>query len=281
MVARVPERPRREPPRRRCGSLEVCGRQVVAHQPQVQVRQVAQPRVQVLLGRLFGVGDRVEGPVVLVQRRSRPPLGHHHIVAGPFCEAPLRARRQQPVGCHREHSVLQSRRAPRGADCREEPAEAQPPPHCLDRGDGPDSGRPLSAQRADVDALFVQVRLQRGHDPLELARLAQSRHLPQTQQGPVTHLGAVAHGLHQRQVLVGLVAPAATGRLHEHTHNNTINIPSRPPYVAPTNPRRNVTPQHKTPRQRPPPITNTPSTRQTRDREMPARWVGIRPTPVV
>ena len=217
VVARVPERPGREPPRRRCRPLEVGGGHVIAHQPQIQVRQIAKPRVQVLLGRLLSVGDRVEGPIELIQRRRRPALGHDHIAAGPLDEATLRARRHQPVRHHREHRVLQRRRAPPPAHRSEEPAQTQPLPHRRHRRDRAHSRRPLRGQRPDIDTLLVQMRLQRGHDPLQLARLAQSRHLPQTQQGPVTDLGAVANRLHQRQVLVHLVAPATTCRLHEHT----------------------------------------------------------------
>ena len=58
---------------------------------------------------------------------------------------------------------------------------------------------------------------QGGHDTFQLAGLAQSGHFPQAQQRPVTNLRAVADGLHQSQVFVHLVAPAAAGRLDEHT----------------------------------------------------------------
>ena len=155
--------------------------------------------------------------------------------------------------------MLQRAGAAPVANLGEPPVKAQPLPHRGHRGNRPHRGRPLSGQRADIDALFAQVRLQRGHDPLELAGLAQSGHLAEAQQGPVTDSGAVANGLHQRQVLIHLVAPAATGRLHKHTitipsyyqtvkHVSPLQIPAGTPshntkpqvsgYLPPPNPRQ-------------------------------------------
>ena len=58
---------------------------------------------------------------------------------------------------------------------------------------------------------------QGGDDAIQPSRLSQRRHLPEAQQRPVPDLAALAHGLHQRQVLVGLVAPLPACRLHEHS----------------------------------------------------------------
>ena len=244
MVPGVPERPRREPVRQPGRPLEAGGRQVIAHQPQVQIREIAQPRIQVGLGLLLRVGCGIDGPVVLAQRRSRPPLGHDHIGSGPLAQAPFRARRHQPVGHHREHGVLQSVGPAPRAEPGEPPVQSQPPPHRGHRGHRSQSRGPLSGQRADVDPLAAQVRLQSGHDALQLPSLPQSGHLAEADQRLVPDPGPIANGLDQRQVLIHLVAPATSGRLHEHTsiipsHQHAVNHMS--PLHIPTE-----TPPHNT-----------------------------------
>ena len=79
-------------------------------------------------------------------------------------------------------------------------------------GERPDPwhrGRVRRHQGVDIDAFAVKMGLQRRDNALELARVAQGRHLTQAQQGAEPDPAAVTHRLHQRQaqVLVGLVAP--------------------------------------------------------------------------
>ena len=89
----------------------------------------------------------------------------------------------------------------------------------------------------------------------------------------MTDLRAVADGLHQRQILVHLVAPATACCLHEHTQNNTTNSPAHQHYVAPTHPHPNGALHHKTPGQRTNHLHQTPPTRQTRVEEFHA-WAN-------
>ena len=115
LVTGVPERFRWEPVRGARVALEIGGRQVVANHREIHVGEVAQPGIQLGLGCFLGGGDDVEGPVVLVQRWGRPPLGHRHIPVDPFDQTPFRAGIDKAVGHHREHRLRQRFRAAVGA----------------------------------------------------------------------------------------------------------------------------------------------------------------------
>ena len=204
-----------------------------------------------LLGLFFGVRGGIEGPVVLIRRRRRPPLGHRRVALGPLAQAPFRARRHQPVRRHREHRVGQRRRAPPRAHGVEEPAQAQPLPQRPRSRHAARRRRPLRCQSPDIDALATQMRLQSRDDAPELARAAQSGHLPQPQQRPVRRLGALADRFHQRQVLVRLVAPSTPSRLHEHSKQHNACCTKTQLCVAPTFRSRKTVSRHKTTGQRP------------------------------
>ncbi len=75
--------------------------------------------------------------------------------------------------------MLQGLRAPSGADRSEPLPEAQPLPYRPHRCYRPHPRRPFSFQRPNIDTFAPQMTLKGGHDPFQLAGLAQSGHLPQ------------------------------------------------------------------------------------------------------
>ncbi len=76
--------------------------------------------------------------------------------------------------------------------------------------------RAVARQLAARKPRSLRVVAQGRDDPVELAGLAQFAHLAQAQEDPVLHLGALADGLHQREVAVRLVAPTHRRGLHVH-----------------------------------------------------------------
>ena len=117
--------------------------------------------------------------------------------------------------------MLQPFGAALGANLGEVHIEPQPAPQGTHRGDRPDRTGIVGDERLDVKVLAVQVALQGGDDARQLTRLTQRADLAEAQQRAMTGPRTVAHGLHQGHILVALVAPLTSCRLHEHTSNHT------------------------------------------------------------
>ncbi len=196
-VTAVAERLGREPLIRATVTFEVGRREVVADQGEVHVRQVAQRRVQLGLGRLLRLGDGVEGAVVLIGRRRRETGGHHHVGLHPFGQPPLRARVDEPVGDHRQHGVAQQLGAAPLADGGEPAVQPQPAPHRIDRRHRAERRGGLRGEPVDGQPATRRVGGQGGDDPVELTAGAQRAGFAEAEQDPVTDLAADARGLHQ------------------------------------------------------------------------------------
>ena len=121
VITGVAERLGREPCRGPRGAFEVGRRQVVADQPQIQIGEVGQRRVQLRLGRRFDVGDDIDGPVVLVQHRCHEPGRHHHIGRRPTPAAAVssmdRSAGWRPSPTPRQPPRSAPRSAPTRAKC--------------------------------------------------------------------------------------------------------------------------------------------------------------------
>ena len=121
-----------------------------------------------------------------------------------------------------------------------------------DGGDRPDRRCRLGGELVDRQPTVVRRVLEGGDDPIQLAAGAQRAGFAETEQDAMTGAVAVADGLHQRQVLVPLVAPLHPCRLHEHTNDHGTSTRSSGGCVAPTLGRRTSPIRHKPPGHRPP-----------------------------
>jgi hypothetical protein len=263
-IAGVAESLRREPIRRPRRPFEVGRREVIADQPQIQVGEIAQRRVELRLGRLLGVGDGVERPVVLIRRRRHEPRRHHHVALHPLGQASLRARIDEPVGDHRPHRRLQHDRATVGAQLAEPHVQPELSPPRVGGGDRPERPCGVGIEFVGKHPRPLRMLLQGGDDAVQLTAGAQRARLAEAAQNAMPGAVAGADGLHQGQILVLLVAPLDPCRLHEHVSNDGRSTTQRGGYVVTTFSRRiglsrDETPGHSlaTPR-------HCPSTRQSR-----------------
>jgi len=199
------------------GRLEVARGEVVADEAEVQVGQRAELGVEVGLRRLLCLGEGVDRPVALVEARCTHASRQCHGLKPLGDRAPLGRRFGQAVGHHGKDRVGEHSRAPAVAEGGEVLLEAEATKVRPDRRHRPEARRREALELTGFDIGALGVGGQRLDDPVELTGLAQLGHLAETEQGRVRVLPVHPHRLDQRQVLVGLVATATDGPLHEHT----------------------------------------------------------------
>ena len=201
VVPGVAERLRREPVRRPRRAFEVGGGEVVADQPQIQVGEIGERRVELRLGRLLGCRRRRRGPGSTDQRRrrrTRPASPRRRSTHSR--QPPLGARIDQPVGDHRQHRRLQHARRPARRrpwrTRRPAPAAATP---CAPRRTAPTAGASSAASSSTVDPRSRAAWCFAGRRrcaPAGRCRAARVD-LAEAQQRAVPGAVTVAHGLHQ------------------------------------------------------------------------------------
>ncbi len=215
VIAAVAVGERGEPPH--VGGLEVARGEVVTDKAQIEVREVAQLRVQLGLGLVLRFGQGVDRPVAAIEARGihsfwqcdrRQPLEDG---------APLGARLEEPVGQHHKDRIGERRRAAPGADQVEVRLQAETAEVRVARGHGTEARPARAGQLTGLEPVPFCIGTKGIDDPVDLTRGTQLAHLAETQQRAMGILAVLAHHLDQRQVLVALVAPPTHRFLYEHT----------------------------------------------------------------
>ena len=171
--------------------------------------------------RLFCGRQRVKAAIALRERGDLDALGQCHVGAQPLEDRPaLGPRPHQAVGRHHVERVFEVLGVATVTQMREERREVEPVEVRLDRGHGAEARSAGGRQLVAVHPGALGVMAQRGDDAIELLGPAEFTHLAQAQERVVRHLAVHPDRLDQRQVRVGLVAPFAHRRLHEHTANS-------------------------------------------------------------
>lgn len=198
------------------GALEVGRGEVVAAEAEIEVGEVRETPVEVGFDGVLLRAEHVEGAVALGERGWRDAGGERH-VGKPLEDRPaLGDGPEEAVRQQHEDGVLEMARAPCRTERREQLVEAEPGEVGPDRGDPAERRRPGGLEGRGGDPGPLGVGGQRGDDPVELAGLPQLAHLAEAQQRVVGVLPPDPHRFDEGEVRVGLVAPSAYRRLHEH-----------------------------------------------------------------